>query len=245
MSEELEALSERAKELDCFYQVFGLILRHELAPQELFGRLLELLPDGWQRPGTTGASLEYLGRRYVGAGYQADAPQISKPIRLGDREVGSLSVSDTAELPENEAVFLEEEVTLLGNVAIRLAEYLERKHSEILGAQVPPAAWLWRQHYAESLARALDRERFGVESLYLGGSTADGSAGPGSDIDLYCFHTGSSAQREQFKIWLEGWSLCLAEMAHRQTGYRFNQGMINVRWLSSSPHPNLCLVQLL
>jgi predicted nucleotidyltransferase len=72
---------------------------------------------------------------------------------------------------------------------------------------------------AEQLALRLDPRRFGVRALYLIGSTANATAGPGSDIDLLVHFQGNQAQREALLLWLEGWSLSLAEQNYLRTGY--------------------------
>jgi pyruvate,water dikinase len=89
------------------------------------------------------------------------------------------------------------------------------------------SAWRWRFHMAEVLASKLDAEIFGVKGMYLFGSTNNGTAGPGSDIDLIVHFRGSDLQREQLLKWLEGWSLSLAEMNYLKTGYRTG-GLLDV-----------------
>jgi len=87
--------------------------------------------------------------------------------------------------------------------------------------------WRWRLSMAEQVAAELDAERFGVRALYVFGSTKSGSAGPGSDIDLLVHFDGSEQQRRDLLLWLEGWSLCLAEMNYQRTGYR-TPGLLDV-----------------
>ncbi|QQR76044.1 MAG: nucleotidyltransferase domain-containing protein [Holophagales bacterium] len=81
----------------------------------------------------------------------------------------------------------------------------------------------------------MDPTRFGVSRIFLGGSTARGHAGPGSDIDLYVVFAGSEPQRHELSAWLEGWSLCLGEVALQQTGQPFPGGILNVQWLKQEP----------
>jgi len=57
---------------------------------------------------------------------------------------------------------------------------------------------------AERLAASLDSQHFGVKSLYLIGSTSDGTAGLRSDIDLIIHFDGSESQKEELIHWLEG-----------------------------------------
>jgi len=97
--------------------------------------------------------------------------------------------------------------------------------SEVPPVEVKPVEarsedfWRWRQRMAEQLALRLDPRRFGVRALYLIGSTANATAGPGSDIDLLVHFQGNQAQREALLLWLEGWSLSLAEQNYLRTGY--------------------------
>jgi len=80
--------------------------------------------------------------------------------------------------------------------------------------------WRWRMKMAERIASQLNAERYGVEGVYIFGSTKNATAGPGSDIDLLVHFRGVSSQREMLSQWLEGWSLCLSEMNYMRTGYK-------------------------
>ncbi len=91
----------------------------------------------------------------------------------------------------------------------------------------PESYWRWRRRMAEQVASQLDPDRFGVVGFYLFGSTKNGTAGPASDIDLLVHFKGTEAQREDLRIWLEGWSLCLDEINYLQTGYR-SGGLLDV-----------------
>jgi hypothetical protein len=53
------------------------------------------------------------------------------------------------------------------------------------------------------------------------------SAGPGSDIDVIIHVRGTPEQRRELELWLEGWSLCLAEMNFLRTGYP-SDGLLDV-----------------
>jgi hypothetical protein len=79
--------------------------------------------------------------------------------------------------------------------------------------------WRWRHYMAERITSAIDPERLGVKGAYLIGSANNGTAGPGSDIDLIIHITGDDKKRELLVQWLEGWSQALAEMNYLKTGY--------------------------
>jgi hypothetical protein len=228
------ALRERAKELRCLYAIDTAISDRGQSPVDTFLRVLREIPAGWQRPDSVGARITYLGRHYVGPGFLSDGQKIFEPISVWATHVGTIAVSERHEVDQP---FLPEEVELLRRIARRLGEYLEWKHTELLCERTSPtgAHWSWRQRFAEALAGSLDVERFGVSRVYLGGSTARGDAGPGSDIDIYVQSHGSDQQRRELAAWIEGWSLCLAQIALQQTGESFPNGILNVQWLEDAP----------
>ncbi|MGI5921215.1 MAG: PEP/pyruvate-binding domain-containing protein [Syntrophomonadaceae bacterium] len=91
--------------------------------------------------------------------------------------------------------------------------------------------WRWRHYMAERIASLMEAERLGVKGAYLIGSTNNGTAGPGSDIDLIIHITGDDRKREQLMHWLTGWSLALAEMNYLKTGYK-SDGLLDVHLIT-------------
>ena len=87
--------------------------------------------------------------------------------------------------------------------------------------------WQWRCKMAEKMASLLDPERFGVAGFYVFGSSKNATAGPASDIDILIHFRGTAEQLQQLQIWLEGWSLSLAEMNYQRTGYQ-SQGLLDI-----------------
>jgi len=87
----------------------------------------------------------------------------------------------------------------------------------------PTQYWRWRLQMAERIAAEIAADQLGVVALYLFGSVKNATAGPGSDIDLLVHFRGDEAQRRELHNWLDGWSLCLAEINHMRTGYRMDR----------------------
>ncbi len=79
--------------------------------------------------------------------------------------------------------------------------------------------WRWRYHMAKCIASRIDPKRFGVQGFYVFGSTNNTTAGPASDIDILIHFRGNKSQRKDLEQWLEGWSICLAELNYLKTGY--------------------------
>ncbi|MFA6571353.1 MAG: nucleotidyltransferase domain-containing protein [Bacteroidota bacterium] len=76
-------------------------------------------------------------------------------------------------------------------------------------------------------------ERFGVVAVYLIGSVKNANSGPCSDIDLLIHFRGNEIQKSNLQIWIEGWSLCLAEMNLIKTGFK-TDGLIDLHIITDN-----------
>lgn len=232
-AEELWSLRERAKELRCLYTVISALSRREEPPPVVFNWILEAIPPAWQYPGDTTARIEYFGRTHALHDFVDTPWRMRSTISIWRTQVGAIEVHYKSEKPTAwEGPFLREEQELLDNIAHRIGEYLEWKQRELgserLGAA--PEHWRWRQRFAERIAASIDPTRFGVRDVYLFGSTELGNAGVGSDIDLIVVSEGSLQKRRELEVWLEGWSLCLAEISFQLYGLP-SSGLLDVRFL--------------
>src|SRR3954469_10553302 len=219
--EELWSLRERAKELRCLYTVASALADRGEAPQVVFQWVLDALPSAWQYPEDTTARIEYFGRTHALGDFVDTPHRLRSPISIWRTPVGFIEVHYKTSKPDAwEGPFLREERELLDNIAHRIGEYLEWKQRELGGERVgsAPEHWRWRQRFAERIAATIDPRRFGVHAVYLFGSTKAGSAGIGSDIDLMVVLQGDSQQESDLRAWLEGWSLCLAEVSFQLYG---------------------------
>jgi len=91
---------------------------------------------------------------------------------------------------------------------------------EALAYLKPPDHWNWRMRKVEEIAEKLDSDFYGVESLYLIGSTKDGTAGPASDIDLLVHFNGTEEQKEKLISWLEKFGKKIDEENKERTGIK-------------------------
>ena len=233
--QELWALRERAKELRCIYRVVSALARREEPPQTVFQWVLEAIPAAWQYPADTTARIEYFGRTHALPDYIDTPWRLRSPISIWRTSVGAIEVHYKHEKAIAwEGPFLQEERELLDNIAHRIGEYLEWKQRELSGERLgaAPEHWRWRHRFAERIASLMDSTRFGVQSAYLFGSSEAGNADVGSDIDLIVVCDGDARQRTELQLWLEGWSLCLAEVSFQLYGLP-SRGLLDVKFLRS------------
>jgi hypothetical protein len=236
IDQELWALKERAKELRCIYNVSSALSHRDEPPQVVFQWVLEAIPPAWQFPEDTTARIEYLGRTHALSDFVDTPWRLRSPISVWRTPVGAIEVHYTQEKPMAwEGPFLKEERQLLDNIAHRLGEYLEWKQRELSGERLgaAPEHWRWRQRFAERIAAAIDPIRFGVQAVYLFGSTEAGDANVGSDIDLLVIWNGDARRLAELQVWLEGWSLCLAEISFKLYGVP-SEGLLDVKYLHAA-----------
>ena len=91
--------------------------------------------------------------------------------------------------------------------------------------------WMWRLRMAEHIAENIDPKHYGIEAMYIFGSTKNAIAGPASDIDLLVHFRGNDKQKKELKSWFDGWSLCLSEINYLKTGYK-TDGLLDVHFIT-------------
>ncbi len=146
----------------------------------------------------------------------------------------TLHVIDVPKVAAGQVLYVLMNADLDEAVAVLTEPVTLPSHGEDL--QRPAAApdepdWRWRARMAESIARCLDPQRFGVKALYVFGSTKNATAGPASDIDLLVHFVGTAVQRRELQQWFDGWSLSLSEINYLRTGYR-TDGLLDVHIIS-------------
>jgi len=96
---------------------------------------------------------------------------------------------------------------------------------------VAPDHWVWRMKKVEMIADELDCELYGVEALYIFGSTEEATAGPNSDIDLLVHFRGNEDQKEGLLSWFHEWDIQLDEEFMERAGTRAG-GLLDIHIIS-------------
>ncbi len=114
-----------------------------------------------------------------------------------------------------------------GNLSI----IMDGEAEEALGFLKPPDHWTWRMQKVEELADSIDPELYAIETIYLIGSTKDGSAGPASDIDLLIHFKGTDEQKEKLLAWLDKWDKKLEKENKERTGLSIG-GLLDIHLIT-------------
>jgi pyruvate,water dikinase len=114
----IHELKERAKELNCLYQVQELLSVPEITIDEICQGMIEILPPGWQYPDICQARICYDRKSYQTPGFQESPWVQSADITVQDEIVGNISVLYSEERPQaDEGPFLKEERKLINTIA--------------------------------------------------------------------------------------------------------------------------------
>jgi pyruvate,water dikinase len=121
----LHDLRERAKELNCLYEVQELLNRPNATIDDICQGIIQVIPPGWQYPDVCQAEVAYARRCYRSDGFKESDWQQSADIVVQDETVGMISVYYTEERPpSDEGPFLKEERKLINTIAEQLGFYI-------------------------------------------------------------------------------------------------------------------------
>jgi pyruvate,water dikinase len=120
----LHDLRERAKELNCLYEVQELLNTPGITTDEICRGIIDVIPPGWQYPDVCQAEIVYYGQRYQSEGFQESPWVMDAKIIVQDEVAGKISVYYTDERPSSdEGPFLKEERKLINTIAEQLGFY--------------------------------------------------------------------------------------------------------------------------
>ena len=124
----LEALQERAKELNCLYQVDERINRPDSTPDEVFRGIIEVIPRGYQYPSVCRARLVVEDAAYEPEGFTATPWVQTAGIVVEGRALGRVEVYYAQPMPRSdEGPFLKEERKLIDTIAERIGHYVSQR----------------------------------------------------------------------------------------------------------------------
>ncbi len=126
----LHDMGERVKELQCMYGITE-ILRSRDTLDEIFRKVINIIPAGWHYPNYTKARIVFDGKRFVDGSIEQTKWKQSSDLTVDEKYRGSVEVYYTKEFPElDEGPFLKEERNLINGIARTLSDAIELKQVE-------------------------------------------------------------------------------------------------------------------
>ncbi len=120
----IESLTERGKELNCIYQVNDLLRDYTVDLQGVFAELTRILPEAWRYADICKASIIYEGSVFESEPFVKTKLKQWAPIALEDQVVGEVQVYYTKPVTNEKGIFLKEEQRLLNTVAEKLSGFI-------------------------------------------------------------------------------------------------------------------------
>lgn len=124
----VEELKERAKELNCLYEVQETLGQQGVKTQEALNRIIEVITPGWQYPEICQTEINFGGNVFRSAEFIKTPWVQHSDIVVQDQAVGRISVYYTEEKPDmDEGPFLIEERRLINTIADQVGNFLLRQ----------------------------------------------------------------------------------------------------------------------
>ncbi|MFH0735412.1 MAG: PEP/pyruvate-binding domain-containing protein [bacterium] len=118
-------LQERAKELNCLFNVEEILNKNEISVDEAFKQLVQVLLTGWQYPAMTESMIFYEDKIYASSDFKETPWVISSDIQVQDKIIGSINVYYTIEMPHaDEGPFNKDERKLIDTIAQRVGHFI-------------------------------------------------------------------------------------------------------------------------
>ncbi|MFC1852762.1 PEP/pyruvate-binding domain-containing protein [candidate division CSSED10-310 bacterium] len=122
-NELLAALKERAKELNCLYQVEEILNNNDLSIDEMLQKITRVLPPGWRYPLLCQVKIIYNNRAYQTESYLDTEWTLTADIVVQGKGVGRIYISYQAKVPRlEEGFFQKEEKKLIATIADRIGQ---------------------------------------------------------------------------------------------------------------------------
>jgi len=124
-------LAERVKELRCLYGIATIAEKSEIALDELYQEVANLLPSSWQYPEICCARITTEDKEFRTANYRDTKWKLCSDIKVGGVKAGAVEVNYLEERPKlDEGPFSRDERRLIDAAAAQLGRITERKRAE-------------------------------------------------------------------------------------------------------------------
>ena len=131
-------LKERAKELNCLYEIQALLNNPANSLEEVFNGIIEAIPPGWQYPDICQVKILHRGTVFQSRNFIETPWNQRVDIIVQEQIVGEIVVSYTEEKPSvSEGPFLREERRLITTIADQVGNFLlNRRLKDLFEKQI-------------------------------------------------------------------------------------------------------------
>jgi hypothetical protein len=120
-------LNERAKELNCLYEVDKITSRFELDLEQVLLHIIALLPQGWRYPDWCKVEVYCSGNYFCSDDFSRTELKLSSSIIIDTEKIGEINVYYVKPVKSEKGIFLAEEQRLLNAVGEKIANFIRYK----------------------------------------------------------------------------------------------------------------------
>jgi predicted nucleotidyltransferase len=121
----LLSLQERAKELNCLYEVERVLAQLDRPIDQALEAVVAAIPPGWQYPDVCRARITHGDGAFASPGFRSTPWEQTAPITVQDEAAGTITVCYLEERPrEDIGPFLKEEQRLIQTIAERIGHFI-------------------------------------------------------------------------------------------------------------------------
>jgi pyruvate, water dikinase len=125
---ELKALKERVKELNCLYGLTDIVKDPSLSFDDALQKMLKLIPPAWQYPKITSARIYVYGKEYKTKNFKETKWKQASNIIKDKKKIGHIEVAYLEKKPKaDEGPFLNDERRLIDAIANQIGKYAGEK----------------------------------------------------------------------------------------------------------------------
>ncbi len=125
----IDDLKERAKELNCLYEVQEILSSQDKSIQEMFIGIVKIIPPGWQFPDICQVQIQYRDQVFQSENFKKSKWVLEAEIKVRDEKVGKIQVYYTEKRPNAaEGPFLKEERKLINTISEQVGSYILHQH---------------------------------------------------------------------------------------------------------------------
>lgn len=134
----IDNLKERAKELNCLYDVQEILGNPDISVEQAFQEIINVMPQGWQYPDICEIEIVFGNMKFRSPDFSRTPWELSSDILVQEQVVGRISVHYTEERAFlDESPFLHQERKLINTIADQLGNFiLHRRLQEVFEKKI-------------------------------------------------------------------------------------------------------------
>jgi hypothetical protein len=118
-------LKERAKELNCLYQIQEILNKTDLSIDEICSAIIKEMPQGWQYPDICQVRIHLAGKDYSSPDFRESPWALRSNIVVQEENLGTIAIHYLEERPSaDEGPFLKEERKLINSISEQMGFYI-------------------------------------------------------------------------------------------------------------------------